>query len=59
MATKLQKLKAIKAISKCCFFCSMPIRFWHLTIGCCGPFDYVRAHRKCAKRNNLERMEKK
>lgn len=46
-----RKLKALKKISKCCFFCNKPIRFWQLSIGCCGSFDYVRAHHKCIIEN--------
>ena len=44
-----RRLKWIKQRAKTCHFCDKPIRFWHLTAGCCGSFDYVRAHRKCAK----------
>lgn len=48
--TEQRKLQAIKRISKCCFFCSKPIHWYQRTVGCCGSFDYVRAHRKCAKK---------
>ena len=46
-----RRLKALKKISKTCYFCNEPIRWFHLTVGCCGSFDYVRAHRKCAKQS--------
>lgn len=44
------KLTAIKAISKKCFYCDEPIRLWQQDVGLCGPFDYIRAHKKCAKK---------
>lgn len=53
MLNREQKLEAIKQISKCCFYCSKPIRWYHLTIGCCGAFDYVRTHRKCAGKERI------
>jgi len=40
----------IIAISKQCYICKKPIRWFHLTKGLCGVFDYVRAHYKCVKK---------
>lgn len=41
---------AIIAVSKQCHICEKPIRWFHFTKGLCGAFDYVRAHRKCVKK---------
>jgi len=51
-----RKLKWMKKQSKICHFCNKPIRWWQFSIGCCGSFDYVRAHRKCAIEHNTNRI---
>lgn len=52
MLSIVDKKVAIVAISKQCYLCKKPIRWFHFTKGLCGVFDYVRAHCKCVRKQN-------